>query len=272
VRAARARGVRPDGVRNPTFHPGLGVTAVSSSGEDLCVGNRALVMEQGISIAAAEQRIAQHGEESPRGGDFDRRVERRNAERTPKVVADGAVLSVSAEELDDRHLFLQMPHRLDEPHGSEALGERDAASEQQAAEQIERGRQPEGAEGELLRVAQLEGQAQHRVLGHADGVHEAEQLAVGADKGVLAVVELGALRDDAPGTAARGLRRLENRDRDLALCERHGRRHAGVAGPHDRYPATHVFQAIQNLRSGVSDVRRSRTLKPSRSISASSAR
>jgi P-type E1-E2 ATPase len=59
VRAARTRGVRPDGVRNATLHSGLGVTAVSSSGEDLCVGNRALMMEQRISIAAAEQRIAE---------------------------------------------------------------------------------------------------------------------------------------------------------------------------------------------------------------------
>lgn len=59
VRAARTRGVRPDGVRNPNFHPGLGVTAVSSSGEELCVGNRSLMMEQRISIASAEQRIAE---------------------------------------------------------------------------------------------------------------------------------------------------------------------------------------------------------------------
>jgi cation transport ATPase len=59
VRAAKTRAVRPDGVRNPIFHPGLGVTAVTSSGEELCVGNRALMLEQRISIAAAEARIAE---------------------------------------------------------------------------------------------------------------------------------------------------------------------------------------------------------------------
>ncbi|XXT19938.1 HAD-IC family P-type ATPase [Sorangium sp. So ce429] len=59
VRAARVRGLRPDGVRNPNFHPGLGVTAVNSSGEELCVGNRALMLEQRISIAAAESRVAE---------------------------------------------------------------------------------------------------------------------------------------------------------------------------------------------------------------------
>ena len=59
LRAARARQIRPDGVRNPTSHPGLGVTAVASTGEELCVGSRALMMEQRISIAIAEQRISE---------------------------------------------------------------------------------------------------------------------------------------------------------------------------------------------------------------------
>ncbi|AKT35895.1 HAD-IC family P-type ATPase [Chondromyces crocatus] len=59
VRAARSRGVRPDGVRNLSSFPGLGVTAVTSAGEELCVGSRALLLEQRVSIAAAEERIAE---------------------------------------------------------------------------------------------------------------------------------------------------------------------------------------------------------------------
>jgi Cu+-exporting ATPase len=59
VRAARARGVRPDGVRNPGTHPGLGVTAVASSGDELVVGSRTLLVDQRISIAAVEGRIAE---------------------------------------------------------------------------------------------------------------------------------------------------------------------------------------------------------------------
>jgi Cu+-exporting ATPase len=59
VRAARARGVRPDGVRNPGTHPGLGVTAVASGGDELVVGSRTLLLDQRISIASAEQRIAE---------------------------------------------------------------------------------------------------------------------------------------------------------------------------------------------------------------------
>jgi P-type E1-E2 ATPase len=39
--------------------PGLGVTAITSGGEDLCVGNRALLLEKRISIAASEDRIAE---------------------------------------------------------------------------------------------------------------------------------------------------------------------------------------------------------------------
>jgi Cu+-exporting ATPase len=57
VRAACTRAIRPDGVRNPNLLAGLGVIAVASSGEELCVGNRALMMQQRISIASAEQRI-----------------------------------------------------------------------------------------------------------------------------------------------------------------------------------------------------------------------
>ena len=59
VRAARTRGVRPDGVRNPNHFPGLGVTAVTSAGEELCVGSRTLLLEQRLSIAASEGRIAE---------------------------------------------------------------------------------------------------------------------------------------------------------------------------------------------------------------------
>jgi Cu+-exporting ATPase len=59
VRAARTRGLRPDGVRNPNTDAGMGVTAVSSSGEELCVGSRSLMMDRRISIASAETRIAE---------------------------------------------------------------------------------------------------------------------------------------------------------------------------------------------------------------------
>jgi len=55
VRAARARQIRPDGVRNPQQYPGLGVTAMSSSGEELIVGMRALLLEERVSVAAVER-------------------------------------------------------------------------------------------------------------------------------------------------------------------------------------------------------------------------
>ncbi|MBN2194114.1 MAG: HAD family hydrolase [Polyangiaceae bacterium] len=57
VRAARGRGVRPDGVRSPTLQPGLGVTAIASNGQPLVVGNRALMLREHISVARAESRI-----------------------------------------------------------------------------------------------------------------------------------------------------------------------------------------------------------------------
>jgi len=57
LRAARARGVRPDGARSHTTQPGLGITAVSSSGQRLVVGSRALMLQERISVASAESKI-----------------------------------------------------------------------------------------------------------------------------------------------------------------------------------------------------------------------
>jgi len=57
LRAARVRGVRPDGVRSPSLQPGLGVTAVASNGQPLVVGSRALMLKERVSVAAAEPKI-----------------------------------------------------------------------------------------------------------------------------------------------------------------------------------------------------------------------
>lgn len=56
-RAARARGIRPDGVRSPAVQSGLGVTAVASSGQALVVGSRGLMLRERISVALAERRM-----------------------------------------------------------------------------------------------------------------------------------------------------------------------------------------------------------------------
>jgi len=58
LRAARARGVRPDAVRSPTPVPGLGVTAVAGSGQALAVGSRALMLRERIGVASAETLIS----------------------------------------------------------------------------------------------------------------------------------------------------------------------------------------------------------------------
>ncbi|MEO7036135.1 MAG: HAD family hydrolase [Polyangiaceae bacterium] len=57
MRAARARSVRPDGVRSPSVQVGLGVTAVAASGQALVVGTRGLMLRERISVASAEGRI-----------------------------------------------------------------------------------------------------------------------------------------------------------------------------------------------------------------------
>lgn len=57
-RATAARSLRPDAVRSPMNQPGLGVTAVASTGELLLVGSRALMLREKVSIAGAEADIA----------------------------------------------------------------------------------------------------------------------------------------------------------------------------------------------------------------------
>ena len=58
-RSAVARRIRPDAVRSPIVQPGLGVTAVASTGETLVVGSRALMLKEKISVAIAEHKIAE---------------------------------------------------------------------------------------------------------------------------------------------------------------------------------------------------------------------
>lgn len=54
VRFCQRRGIEPATVRRAAFAPGRGVTAVTASGEALVVGNRALLLEQGVSVAMAD--------------------------------------------------------------------------------------------------------------------------------------------------------------------------------------------------------------------------
>jgi Cu+-exporting ATPase len=59
LRAARARSVRPDHVRNATVHAGLGVTALASTGERLVVGGRAIMLAEKIGVAVADGRVTE---------------------------------------------------------------------------------------------------------------------------------------------------------------------------------------------------------------------
>jgi P-type E1-E2 ATPase len=46
-------------VRNATVHAGLGVTALSASGERLVVGGRALLLQEKVSVAVADARVSE---------------------------------------------------------------------------------------------------------------------------------------------------------------------------------------------------------------------
>jgi len=59
LRAARTRGEKPSSVRSASVHAGLGVTALASGGERLVVGSRGLLLEERVSVAIADTRVAE---------------------------------------------------------------------------------------------------------------------------------------------------------------------------------------------------------------------
>lgn len=54
TRFCEHRGITPTLVRRTAFLPGRGVTAMTEEGEELVVGNRGLLLEEGVSVAVAE--------------------------------------------------------------------------------------------------------------------------------------------------------------------------------------------------------------------------
>ena len=59
LRAARARGVRPENVRSALVHSGLGVTALAPSGDKVIVGSRAFLLKEKVSVAIADARATE---------------------------------------------------------------------------------------------------------------------------------------------------------------------------------------------------------------------
>jgi Cu+-exporting ATPase len=54
VRHARARGAKPAAVRRGKWMAGRGVTAITPGGEPMVVGNRQLLLDEGVSVAVAD--------------------------------------------------------------------------------------------------------------------------------------------------------------------------------------------------------------------------
>ncbi len=61
-RYAESRGIQPESVRRATFVPGRGITALAPSGASLVIGNRQLLLEEGVSVAVADS-IAANAEQ-----------------------------------------------------------------------------------------------------------------------------------------------------------------------------------------------------------------
>jgi cation transport ATPase len=59
VAHVRDRGLAPDSVRRAVHLPGRGVTAVAPNGEELVFGNRQLLLQEGVSVAVADEAAAE---------------------------------------------------------------------------------------------------------------------------------------------------------------------------------------------------------------------
>ncbi len=55
---AELHGIAPESVRRATFLPGRGVTALSPGGEPFVIGNRQLLLDEGVSVAIADAEAA----------------------------------------------------------------------------------------------------------------------------------------------------------------------------------------------------------------------
>src|SRR5690242_12520777 len=87
--------------------------------------------EEIARLARAAERVAQHGEKYIGRGELGRRVERRDAKRTPQIVAKAPVLALAGEQLADADIALEAvvhaAQTSDEARGAQALGDWHAA-------------------------------------------------------------------------------------------------------------------------------------------------
>src|SRR5208282_230456 len=112
-----------------------------------------------------------------------------------------------------------------------------------------------------------------------DELDQPQRVTIGADQDMQSVVERDAVDFDSPRASPGNRPGFEHADWNIARRKLDRRRHAGPAAADDgnisrgaSYVVTHVFQAIQSLRIGVSEVRCVSTWQPSARISSSSVR
>ena len=252
----------------------------------------------------AQQCIVEHPREGARTGLVGGRIECADTQRRPDARDQPCRLILQGQPLRDRHsgragvgaLLLQPLHQ---PDHRPSMRPGQPASGHQADGQIERvkrRRQRRGLKKEAARADQFHRHSQHGLLRiDAHPAHQCQSVAIGTDQQVLTVINFDRTATEGQRQGASptpGLRRSVDHDHRLAcLDQRHGCRQSGPAGTdHDDRrsaaaheagadlgadsfggrPLTQVRQASSSLRIGVSEVRRSSTRKPSRSISSSS--
>ena len=232
---------------------------------------------------ARGEAVAQHVGEDLGRGFGDRGVERGHAQGLPDQLAQRCRLARLGEQRVDRHrrvgqaeaVPLQPAHQ---PQHRQAVGPAQTLRSQQADGEVKGRGQRRRLQVQPAGHVQGERQVGELLGRHAGEAQQAGELAVGADEDVLAVVHppVVVLVHHA-GTAAHGVRALEHGDVHPGARELDRAGEPGVAGTDDgddrhAHARNQVVPASQTLRSGVSEVRRSSTRKPSAAISRSRVR
>ena len=212
---------------------------------------------------------------------LDRGVQRRQAQRLPQALADARGLSGIEQQRARRAIPAEPPFAFlevaDQAHCGEAIGPVQAARAQQPEREVQRRGQARVLQMKAVDVANRHRQRFEHRGRDAHLAHQLQCLLVSTDQDVLPVVDVAVLARHHPRATAEHAASLEHGDSHfLRSGQRDRAGEARIAPADDRdlrfHARNQVVPASQILRSGVSEVRRSSTLKPSASISASSVR
>ena len=176
--------------------------------------------------APTAEAVPQHRQENLGRGRFDRRVQCGHAQRSPHQPNQALGLIEALQQFGHAAVVVQAPVHPARAGGKarqrQLVRARQAAAAPQRRQQMQGRRQAGGDEFHAVaagRIAHLQRQPQQALARiDADGAHQAQGFAIGAEQDVLAVVQRDAVALDRARASARDARGFEYRDVETALA------------------------------------------------------